>query len=462
MPKYDLSQAADFSLLTQGALTDAAALFGGTDPANWDIVEGMYNGVPFHVFQSKDYVPEDGPIQPLTWQGALSRISDIGGRRKVKYQFPYKDGQTTDDLGKKPTSYELDILIFGPRYLEGLKALLVEFNKPTPGTLTHPVYGDLTCVVDDLTFTHQSEQRKAVSLRATFIEHNFTVGDISELGDDSNIKSALSKALAVFATVDAAINKVVGAVLLATGVKNLLVQYLNIYKQSQAQALTQMNLTFNSKGGSSDIPALLPVNLGGTGVATTSNGGVVTVATAPNSAKQAALGSTSSFATTGKGDPGNASKTGAVSVTTTSTFPLLVSGSDPFNGIPAAQLAQLSQTTVAAISAAAATKAVAIIFTQLGSIISTIETNGAYLELFDTIISMRQTAVLLQTVLETGIASSNARLIQYTTPRLMSLREVGWANGIPPDRVQELDILNPKLLSINQIAIGTILQVPAA
>jgi prophage DNA circulation protein len=347
--------------------------------------------------------------------------------------------------------------------MDGLNALITEFDKPTPGVLTHPIYGDLACVPEEVTFTHQNDQRKAVALHVTFIEHNFTVGDFKDdPASASNLKNALSKALMVFAAIDTAINTVNASILMVKGVKNILNQYLNIFKQTQAKTLTQMNIAFNSAGGSTDIPALLPVNVGGTGVATTTSGAAVTVASAPGAAKQASLGSTSSFATTGVGDAGNAPITGITSTVVSSNFPTTYSISDAFNGVPAAQLQNLSQQTLTAIFATQMIKQVSVIFTQLGSIIQLIEDNGAYLEQYDTVLSLRQTAILIQSVLETGIASSSATLIMYTVPWVMSLREVAWANGIPPDRVQDLDILNPTLLSINYIAAGTVLQVPSS
>lgn len=442
MPKFDLSDAADFSRLTQGTLGNLNSLFGGRDPREWDILEASYNGIKFHVFSlSTDYKGRDADTltgeqleaRKTVWQAGVGQVNDTGGRRKVKYQFPYRDGQTTDDLGRKPQSFEIEAVIHGPRYREGLNLLLREFDKPTPGKFVHPVHGELDVVVEDWGQRHSHENRKAVELRITFIEHNFTVGDIRKF-DDASVKSALSKALAVFKFIDKAISKVEGAQLLARGIKNLIKSYMNTYKGDTARTLSRMNQTFNTKGGSVDIPALLPNNLGGTGIATSASGGV-------SSGRATNLTSTSS------------------SVVTDENFVVVRSISDPFNGIP---VADLNEKTVAAIAVTELTKEVQIIREQAAAIIKAIQANGASLELHDTVVDMRQTIVLIQSVLETGIASSNARIFDYTVPRTMSLREVGFLNGITPDRVMELDLLNPSLLSVNYIEPGTILKVPAA
>jgi len=403
MPKLDISKAADFNVITQGAFGATLGLFGGQDPRLWDLKEGSYNGVIFHVFSSK-----------TSWQGALSRAQGSGGRRKAVYKYPYRDGQTTDDLGRKGNTFDMDILIFGLHYMEGYRALLAEFDKPTPGKLVHPVRGEITCVVDEYTETHESGTRKAVALQVKFIEHNFTIGNIRQL-KDSTVKGALSAALKIFNIINAAAAKIEGAVLLARGVKNLLNSYLATYNKNNASTLTQMNSTFNSKGGSADIPGLLPTEFGGI---------------------RNSDGTTSS-----------------------DTFKTVSTPSDPFNAVP---VDALSQDVLVATAVNNLTKQVIARRDELSQIINTIYDNGGALELYDTVVELKQTAVLLQDVLEKGVASSQARVIDYQVPRVMSLREVAFANGVDVNRVQELDLLNPFLLSTNYITPGVVLKIPVS
>ena len=86
MSKLDLNKPLDFARATMGDLGAVLQTFTGQDAGDWDIQEASYNNVVFHVFASKQI-----------YNGAISQINDSGGRRKVKYQFPYQDGQTTDD-----------------------------------------------------------------------------------------------------------------------------------------------------------------------------------------------------------------------------------------------------------------------------------------------------------------------------------------------------------------------------
>ncbi len=251
MSRFDLSNAADFARLTGGTLGQLVSDFAGRDPGEWQLLEGSYNGILFHVFQSKS-----------DYQAALPRITDTGGRRKVKYSFPYKDGQTTDDLGRKPQGFEAEILIHGERYMNGVIRLMAEFNKPTPGEFVHPVMGKMTVAVEDIQISHSSDTRRAALLKVTFTEHNFSVGDLG-LVKDPSVKGALAQALDAFQKIESAILQVEGAVSFARTIKNQIKQALDEYKFQFGVTLTAMNGIFNP-GSSTDIPSLLPVNEGGT------------------------------------------------------------------------------------------------------------------------------------------------------------------------------------------------------
>lgn len=435
MPKFDLSDAADFSRLTQGTIGNVASLLGIGDPRHWDIVEASYNGVKFHVFQLSTAF---NSVQKTRWEGALSEVIDYGGRRKVKYQYPYRDGQTTDDLGRRPGSFEMRAVIHGPRYMEGFRALMAEFDKPTPGLLTHPVRGDIMCAVEEVQATHEAQSRKAVALNIVFIEHNFTIGDIRS-ESQSTFKSVLATALGAFKLIDKAINTINGVQALSTSVKNTMATYLGMFKQNTAKTLTNLNMTFNPKGtlGSVDIPALLPVNIGGTGISTEADG-------SPTSENPLAGG-------------GAAGANGSPPIVADENFVVVKSINDPFNGVP---VSALSPTTIIAIAVPELTKQVQSLRDQAGSLIKSINDSDAALDLVETVLDMRSVIVMVQDALEKGVSSSNARIVDYVLPRVMSLREVAFANGVDVQKVQELDLLNPQLLSVNHIEPGEVVRVP--
>jgi len=412
MSRFDISDQADFARVTSQGLTNVGQLFGLDSPQEWNLYESSYraidtpesDAVVFHVFRSKQ-----------DWGGAVSQVSDMIGRRKVKYQFPYKDGQTSDDLGAMAGSFTFNIVIHGPRYLQGLRALQLEFQKPTPGVLRHPIYGELTVIIEEAELVHQHDQRKAVAIKATFSEHSYTIGALVPAEKAKDVKTALGQALEVFSIITSALNKIEAAVLFTRAAKQTISELLSAYDKAVGKTLTDLNTTFNAGGDSTDIPNLLPTDQGG-------------IRNADGSLDQ-------------------------------DTFTPLRSVSDPFNDV---SLESLSAETATALAVPAMEKRVQERRDDLAAIITKIEAQGedALLEVYDQVIELRRTAILLQNVLEAGVASNNAYIRDYETPHVMSLRDVAWANGIGPDRVEELDLLNPEIESVNFIAKGDTIKVP--
>lgn len=399
---FDFNNQGDFLRATLG---DAAAIlgqFGGRNPAEWDIYEGAYNGVQFHIFQSKS-----------EYNAALPRVTDDGGRRLAKYLTPYQDGQALDDLGRKPESFNCEILIHGDRYLSGLSKLIAEFNKPPAGDLIHPVRGVIRVKAESWTLTHSHDSRKAVLISVVFTEANQIVGDI-RLSADPTSKGALTKALEAFEKISQAIEAVQVAVRYGTNLRNNIINLLGNYKTSYALILGRANQTFNS-GSSADIPNLLPVNQGGL------------------------LNPDGTSA-------GN-------------TFPTT---QDRLSAVP---IENVEQATV--LSVQDLTKQTNESRAELQTIIQSMEDLGdgqGALDFHDEILGLKETAVLLQKVIETGAVTSRAQVVDFTIPGPgpMTIREVAFANGISVQRVEEIDQLNPALLSVNCIEPGTLIRVPIA
>jgi prophage DNA circulation protein len=416
MSNFDLNNEADFLRATGSPAATALLTIAGLDPALWDIEESYYkaddstgSGVKFHIFKSK-----------ANYGGSLSQIVDKGGNRKVKYTYPYLDGQTTDDIGKKAQTFELDVMLFGNGYKDATKSLIDEVNKPSPGKLLHPVRGLMSVVLEDYEITHTYESRNAARLRLVFTEHNFNVGSINDpqlsgfLKAFRGIKDAINACLAAFGAIDNAIATIQGAVALSQQLKNLLTAQTSTYKDDYAKVLVKINKSFN-KDGDSDIPTVVPVNEGG----------------ARNADGTAARNTSVPF----------------------------LSPNDPQVAIAGST----SVATAAAIESKQAQDEVNALRVQASVIIATM--SGALggqgeIDFADTILQIKKTALLMQDALKAGIQSSNATIIEYTVPRLMSLREVAFSNGLDVDIFEQIDILNPFLLSVNYIEQGTVLKIP--
>lgn len=407
MGKFDLNNPLDFARATNSFGAGILQTFTARGSRDWLIEEGSYqsnidptNIMVFHVFRSaKDY------------NGALSQITDSGGRRKAKFIFPFKDGQLTADMGREAENFNLEIVLHGDNYLDAFNNFLRILNEPTPGVLTHPVRGKITCGMEHYELVHQDSQRKAVAVRLTMTEHSLEALALKK-APDKTAPSLLSKLSGAFTKIESAINTVQGVVFLVQSVKNQITQGLKDYQNAYAKVAGNMNQTFNPGG---NIPALLPTQSGGT---QNSSGQIVT-----NSVTVAA------------------------------------SPNDPLQSLPPSLVStQLQQ----ALAIADIQKNIQATRDQVAASIVQLEEAGngqGALEFFDNIIDLRTTANDLQAAFEAGKQSSQARIIDYMTPQVMSIREVGFANGILPDQSNEIALLNPDLESLNFIPQGTLVKV---
>jgi hypothetical protein len=408
MGRFNLNNATDFARATNSFGAGILQTFTGTGNSAWVIEEGAYksginpeNIVIFHVFRSA-----------TDYQGALSQISDSGGRRKAKFLFPYVDGQLTEDLGRMPETFTLDIILHGSRYQNAFAALLRILNEPVPGTLVHPVRGEIRCAMESYELIHQESQRKAVAIRLTMVEHSVEPL-VLRTREDKSAPSKLQKLTAAFSKIERVINKVQSVSFLVTSVKNQIIQGLQEYQKSYAKVAGNMNATFNP--GGAPIPALLPVTEGGL-----------------------------------QGEDGEF-------VTNATT--IAVSPSDPFAQTP---IELTDETLQTALAIEQISKDIESTRGQVSELISTLETSGdgeGAFEFYDNIIELRETANDLQDAFEAGKQSSQVTLIEYTTPRLMSVREVAFDNGLSPDDAIQVAYLNPELESLNYIPRGTVLKV---
>ena len=433
MSRFNLNRPVDFAALTLGTGVELLQAF-GRDRSEWDIVEGSYKGggrggrdVLFHIFQSvSDY------------QASLPSIQDSGGRRKIKLVFPYEDGQTTDDLGRAAASFDLEVVFFGERYKAGMNGLMEQLNRPEPGTLIHPVLGSVRCAMETFTQTHSHDMKQAVTLRLHMIEHNFSVAKANV--SKKTVKSSLSGAVKALQAVARAIETVRAAVLLAVNLRRTIEAKIAAFQAFVQGFLVDANATFNT-GSSTDLPGILPVNQGGLAAPTTTRNTSSTTLTAN-------IGGTS------------ITPSGYIRVGT--RFTTVIAPTDPFANLPAELLSAVAREAVAVLQL---TQRVDIARQQANEIVGDIESaqggDGATM-LYDVVQTIIQMAVSCQEVLQSGITSSRSRIVTYTVPRLMSVREVAFANGLTPNDGEQIEIMNPTLESANYIPRGTVLKIPVS
>lgn len=410
MGKFNLNNAADFARATNSFGGSILQQFSGRGASAWILEEGAYksgvnpdNEIIFHVFRTaQDY------------NGAVDRISDSGGRRKAKFEFPYMDGQLTEDIGRKAETFDVNIILHGGNYLAAFNRLFEILNEPVPGNLVHPVRGEIRCAYESHEIIHEEKSRKAVAIRLVFIEHNIDAFKLATLPLQNNksAKSKISKLADAFQKIENTISKVQGVVFLVQSLKNTIKSRLADFNTAYGKLTGNMNATFNPGG---NIPGLKPVTQGGL---LDADGNVVAASTT-----------------------------------------IVASPFDPFANLPVSLTTTSLQTALAIEQLA---KDVTANRQEIAGIITDLETAGdgqGSHEFFDNIIDFRGIANDLQDAYEAGKQSSQAQVIKYTTPRIMSVREVAFANGLTPDDGIQIAYLNPELDSLNKIAKGTMLRI---
>jgi len=452
MSKYDINRPIDFARITSqklgGELSGAASpalaqLFASfsRDQSEWNIVECSYTPsrynkslpptpVLFNIFVSKRADARNN------YQASMPSIRDSGGRRSQSIELLYEDGETQEDLGRKGEHFSLEIIVYGLTYRNGLNKILTVLQQPTSGTLLHPVRGEVECKLDTYEIEHSHDRTNAAMLRITLRETNFSALSFGKLIDTFTTK--LAKALAILNAISAMI-QLLGAIgTIARSVARQIIAKINEYTQTFRSFLVDCNSTFGVAGAVSSLPGIVPVSAGGLAAPASSRARASTAVTA-------GTGGTATL-------PG-----GFVQVGT--RFRTVVAANDPLASVPKELLSDVARQALAAQDL---TKRCSVLRGQVQEILDDFKTNGIVLDMYEGILSLKQSVIAAQEVLEQGLQSSQTRIINYTTPRLMSIREVAFENGISPNSSSDIELLNQWLESVNYIPAGTVLKVPVS
>lgn len=460
MSRFDLNKIEDFATLTMSATSELLNAF-ARDQTEWAISEGSYAGgrkgaktILFHVFKSKS-----------DYQAGLPRITDTSGRRKAKFMFPYVDGQTTEDLGRKPEYIDVEAVFHGPRYKVGLNRFMIELNDPIPGTLEHPVRGTIRCGATDWTIEHAADPKQAAVVRVRFEEHNFETAAFNDITVIRTPKSALQNTLKAIQAIQAAIaavQQIRGAITsMINRIKEQLVELYNFAVNLAADAAS----SFGLKGV--DIASVISIATGGL-LAPSTIAGI----TAGGINPAASFGANASTSTTG-GTAGLATTTGGF-IRVSTRFTTVVAPSDPFANLPidllsdiareAIELTQLSRRNEVMRQMAnevADNCDAAIESTQTATGAAVGRAAASLIGLVQSKLASLETCSAMADMIKSGSSNGRPAIINYTVPRSMSIREAAFLNGLTPQDGADIGLLNPALESTNLITKGTVLRVPA-
>ncbi|EGT0649653.1 DNA circularization protein [Citrobacter braakii] len=93
------------------------------------------------------------------------------GRRVETHEFVNRDKPYTEDLGKATSRPKFSAYVIGDDCYEQRDRLIEALNKPGPGTLIHPAYGEMSvCVDGEINVSASSSEGRMVRFDLRFVE----------------------------------------------------------------------------------------------------------------------------------------------------------------------------------------------------------------------------------------------------------------------------------------------------
>lgn len=109
-----------------------------------------------------------------SFRGVLFKTEDeslTAGRRVETYEFVNRDKPYTEDLGKATSRPKFSAYVIGDDCYEQRDRLIEALNKPGPGTLIHPAYGEMSvCVDGEINVSSSSSEGRMVRFELRFVE----------------------------------------------------------------------------------------------------------------------------------------------------------------------------------------------------------------------------------------------------------------------------------------------------
>lgn len=401
---------------TIGALSNP---FGVPSAGEWNLARGIYTSkldptkTMVFFYEKKDPTP--------TQHTAIDQINDTGGRRIVKYEYPYRDGQRLADLGRKGETFSMNIKFHGLQYQTKLKEFLnVMVNSSDPATVTHPIRGAVTARYVSHDMVHRYDEWNAVTIKVIFEEDNtdeLEQINLTQASQDSALRTALQTLVDTQASISQLISDTSALLHLPTAVINAMKNRLQSLTGQISRLLGQLGVTYSS---SSTLHSL-----------------AASSATLPGGVSSLSSGKTTSASLPAVYQVGFDPTTQAS----------INSQIDDF--VSANQITSQQAVYSANQARASITDAIAEITANMG--------NDGY----DIVVQYRSLANTVQQAVESSLTATRVQVKIFTVQVPMSLRQVANLNGLTPDDQNLLESLNPYLPSVNYLPKGTQVTVPA-
>lgn len=98
------------------------------------------------------------------------RTRDAAQHDVARFAYPYRDGEDTDDLGRRARDISITAVFFGDDYELRMRVFVKVLDARGPGELIHPVFGSIKVQVLDYDVEHDADSPDAATVTVRMIE----------------------------------------------------------------------------------------------------------------------------------------------------------------------------------------------------------------------------------------------------------------------------------------------------
>ncbi|WP_312584960.1 DNA circularization N-terminal domain-containing protein [Atlantibacter sp.] len=113
-------------------------------------------------------------LQDASFRGVPFKVEDESspvGRRVETHEYPNRDKPYTEDIGKITSRPSFSAYVVGDDCFDQRDRLIEALNKPGPGTLIHPTYGEMNvCVDGEIRVSTTKNEGRMVRFDLKFVE----------------------------------------------------------------------------------------------------------------------------------------------------------------------------------------------------------------------------------------------------------------------------------------------------
>lgn len=135
-----------------------------------------------------------------SFRGVEFKISDVNGnhgRRVTVYQYPFKNKNSSKDLGLKARSFSFDAYVLGENYEAQRDALIAACEAEGPGVLVHPYLGTKNVVCSGCNYSEGKSSNGAAFFSLSFDEVGDEINPSVGIDGASKLKNTVAELQAV-------------------------------------------------------------------------------------------------------------------------------------------------------------------------------------------------------------------------------------------------------------------------